>query len=161
MLKVQLAVSAHIRHCLTQYDSILASIKGHDAKLTAREIVYDQVQAIVDSWRRCVPEGRDSKPRTLVSGDSAAMLEANRQRRMRASTAKVTALEEALSEIRLNECEAAVQMDATQRRAQQKAQKMARRAYSWDRKKKEEATRLDRVQKERPRKGKYSPKTYR
>ena len=160
-LKVQLAVNAHIRHCLTQYDSILASNKGHDAKLTAREIAYDQVQAIAESWRGCVSRGRDSNPRTLVSGDTAATLEANRQRRIRASTAKVTALEEALSGMGLNEREVAVQIDAAQRRVQKKAQRMARRAQSWDKKKKEEAARLDRVQKGRPRKGKYPPKTYR
>ena len=156
-LKVQLAVNAHIRHCMTQYDSILANNKGHDAKLTAREIVYDQVQAIADSWRRCVSKGRHSKP-ALVSGDSAATLEANRQRRIRASTARITALEEALSGMRLNEREIAVQIDAAQRRAQKKAQKMIRRAHSGDKIKKEGATRLDTVQKDRPSKGKYPPK---
>ena len=151
-LKVQLAVNAHIRHRLTQYDSILASNKGHDAKLTARETVYDQVQAIAESWRGSVSGGRDSNPRTLVSGDSAATLQANRQRRTRASTANVTALEEALGGLHLNGLEAAVQTDAAQRRAQKRAKKLARRAHSGDKKKKGEAMRLDRVQNERPRK---------
>ena len=159
-LKVQLAVNAHIRHRLTPYDSILASNKGHDAKLTARETVYDQVQAIAESWRGCVSRGRDSRPRTLVSGDSAATLEANRQRRIRVNDAKVTALGEALSGMRLDEREVALQMDAAQRRAQKKAQKIARRVHSGDKQKKEKAARLDRVQQERPRKGKNPPKTY-
>lgn len=50
-LKVQLAVNAHIRHRMTNCDSILAANRGRDAKLAAREMVYDQVQAIADSWR--------------------------------------------------------------------------------------------------------------
>ena len=159
-LKVQLAVNAHIRHRLTQYDSILASDKGHDAKLTAREIVYDQVQAIAESWRGSMSRARDSKPRTLVSGDAAATLEANRQRRIRPSTANFTVLEEALSGMHLKEREAAVQTNAAQRRAQRKAQKMVRRAHARDKKRKDAGTRLDRVQKGRLRKGKYPPKAY-
>ena len=159
-VKVQLAVNAHIRHRLTQYDSILARNKGHDAKLTAREIVYEQVQAIAELWRGCVSRERDSKPRRLVSGDSAATLKVNRQRRIRASTANTTALEEALGGMRLSEHEGAVQVGAAQRRERKKAQKLVRRAHSGDKKKKEEAIHLDRVQKEKPRKGKYPPKTY-
>ena len=159
-VKVRLAVNAHIRHCLTQYDSILANNKGYDAKITAREIVYDQVQAIAESWRGCMSKGKDSKPRTPVSADSAATLEVNRQRRIRASTANATTLEEALSGMRLSEQEVAVEIDAAQRRERKKAQKLARRAHFGDKKKKEEAIHLDRVQKEKPRKGKYPPKTY-
>ena len=60
--------------------------------------------------------------------------------------------------MRLDRREAAVQTDAAQRRAQKKAQKLARRAHSRGKKKKEDTMRLDRVQKERPRKGKYPPK---
>ena len=103
-LKVQLAVNAHIRHRLTQYDSILAASKGRNAKLAARETVYGQVQAIADTWR-------DPNPRTPAPKDSAATLEANRQRRIRNSKAqKLTAnegqvLEEALSGLRLSENE--------------------------------------------------------
>lgn len=89
-LKVQLAVNAHIRHCLTQYDSILAASKGQDAKLAAREIVHGQVQAIADSWRTTSSQAGNSKSRTSEPRGSAATLEANRQRRSQRSKAQIT-----------------------------------------------------------------------
>ena len=89
-IKVQLAVNAHIRHRLTQYDAILAANKGQDAKLVVREIVNGQVQAIADSWRATSSQAGDSLPRTPVPKDPAAILEANRQRRIRTSKIQTT-----------------------------------------------------------------------
>ena len=163
-LKVQLAVNAHIRHRLTQYDSILASNKGQDAKLAARDMVYDQVKAIAESWRGGEFRLPNSKSPTRLTRDSAATFEANRQRRNRASNArKVTGLEEALRGMGLNESEreAAARTDAAQRRTQKKAQKAARRARARDKKKKEEATLSKKARKARHRKGKYLPTTSR
>lgn len=107
-LKMQLAVHAHIRHRLTQYDSILAANKGQDAKLAAREIVHGQVQAIADSWRTTSSQAGKSKSRTSEPRGSAATLEANRQRRSQRSKAQTTTtdgaqvLDETLGGLRLN-----------------------------------------------------------
>ena len=155
-LKVQLAVNAHIRHRLTQYDSILAANKGPDAKLTAREMVYGQVQAIADTWR-------DSKSRMPAPRNPAATLEANRQRRIRESEARRTTaneaqlLEEALGGLRLseNEREAAARIEAARRREQKKAEKVARRASSGNKKKRKVDLHPHGEQKGRPRKGGY------
>lgn len=134
-LKVQLAVNAHIRHRLTLYDSILAAAKGQDAKLTAREMVYGEVQAIADSWRAATPQTWISKSRTSVPTGSAARLEANRQRRTQQRKAQINdadeaqILEEALGGLRLNEKqrEAGAQAEAAQRLAQKMARKVARK----------------------------------
>lgn len=129
--KVQLAVNAHIRHRLTQYDSILAANKGQDFKLAAREMVHDQVQAIADSWRATSSQARIVKSETSVTKDSAAILNANRRRRTQqkktqnppADQAQVL---EALGGLHLNETQHEVK-DA-QQRAQKLTQKVARRA---------------------------------
>ncbi len=131
-LKVHLAVNAHIRHRLTQYDSILATNKEQDAKPAAREMVYNQVQAIADSWRASRPS------RTLRSSGSATILEDNRQRRNRRSEAQIKSadeaqiLETALGGLQLNENEreAWTHAEGAQRLAQKKAQKVARRNRS-------------------------------
>ena len=134
--KVQLAVNAHIRHRLTQYDSILAANKGQDVKFAAREMVHGQVQAIADSWRATGSQPRFKQSWTFVAKDSVATLEANRQRRTQQNTAQITSadeaqvLEEALGGLHLNETqqEAETRAKAAQRRAQKVAQKGARRA---------------------------------
>ena len=128
-LKVQLAVNAHIRHRLTEYDSILAANKEQDAKAAARQMVYDHVQAIADSWRASQPS------RTLRSSGSVTILEENRQRRIREREAKAKSadeaqiLETALEGLQLNENEreASTHAEGAQRLAQKKAQKVARR----------------------------------
>ena len=156
-IKVQLAVNAHIRHRMTQYDAILAANKGQDAKLAAREIVNGQVQAIADSWRATSSQAGDSESRTPVPKDSAAILEANRQRRIRTSKAQTTTsseaqvLEEALNGLRINgkEREANAPMEATQRRAQKKADKLARKTF-FRNKKRRDALRLHTEQQEGP-----------
>lgn len=108
-LKVQLAVNAHIRHRLTQYDSLMVTNKGQDAKLKARETVYSQVQAIAGSWRATSSQTSISKPHSSVPKNAAAILEANRQRRTRQIMAQTSpayeahVLENALGELRLNE----------------------------------------------------------
>ena len=181
-LKVQLAVHAHIRHRLTQYDSILAAKKGQDVKLAAREMVYGQVQAIADSWRATGSQGWNSKSRTSEPRDSAAILEANRQRRRRRRKAQkapaneAQVLEDALGELRLNEkqCEAGPQAEAAQRLTQKVAQKFTRKGSfpkaTWDllrqfeldpsvgmtKTEKKFVLRLQREQKEGLRKGKYT-----
>lgn len=155
-LKVQLAVNAHIRHRLTQYDSILAANKEPDAKLTAREMVYGQVQAIADTWR-------DPKPRILEPRNPAATLEANRQRRIRESEARRTTaneaqlLEKALSGLSLseNEREAAARTEAARKREQKKAERMARRAISGNKKKRKVDLRRHGEQRGGPGKGGY------
>ena len=157
-MKVQLAVNAHIRHRMTQYDAILAANKGQDAKLAAREIVNGQVQAIADSWRATSSQAGDSESRTPVPKDSAAILEANRQRRIRTSKAQtptaseVQVLEEALNGLRINEKEreANARMEATQRRAQKKAEKLARKTFFRNKKWRRDALRLHTEQQEGP-----------
>ena len=157
-IKVQLAVNAHIRHRMTQYDAILAANKGQDAKLAAREIVNGQVQAIANSWRATSSQAGDSESRTPVPKDSAAILEANRQRRIRTSKAQTTTaseaqvLEEALNGLRINEKEreANGRMEATQRRAQKKAEKLARKTFFGNKKKRRDALRLHIEQQEGP-----------
>lgn len=132
-LKVRLAVNAHIRHGLTQYDSILAANKGQDFKLAAREMVHDQVQAIADSWRARSSQARSLHCRTSSPKDSAAILKANRRRRRQKTKAQLIpsdqakVLEEALGGLHLNEIqhEADTQAKATQRRAQKVARKVA------------------------------------
>ena len=134
--KVQLAVNAHIRHRLTQYDSILAANKGQDVKLAAREMVHGQVQAIADSWRATGSQARFKKSWTFVPKDSAATLEANRQRRAQQNKAQITpaneaqVLEEALGGLHLNETqhEAETRAKAAQQRAQKMAQRVALKA---------------------------------
>lgn len=181
-LKVQLAVNAHIRHRLTQYDSILAANKEQNAKLAAREMVYNQIQAIADSWRATSSQTGNSKPPTSVPKGSASTLEANRQRRTTRSKAQTNpadeaqVLQEALDGLRLNgnQGEMGSRTEAAQRIAQKKAQKAARkgrfkettrellRQYELDpsiemtKKKKKAVLRLQMEQNERPRKGKYT-----
>lgn len=153
-LKVQLAVNAHIRHRLTQYDSLLAANKGQDVKLTARGMVYGQVQAIAEIWR-------GSNSRTSAPKNPAATLKANRQRRIRESEARRTTankaqlLEEAFSGLRLseNEHEAAARTEAAQQREKKKAEKVARRAGSGSKKKRRVDLRRHGERKGRPRKG--------
>ena len=167
-LKVQLAVNAHIRHRLTQYDSILAVNKGQDAKLAAREKVHDQVQAIADSWRATSSQALGAKSRMPVPKDSAATLKANRQRRTRTRKAKTSAadeaqvLEEALGGLRLseNEREAVARTEAAERRAQKKARKVARKTRSEIKQKKKKVLRLQGEQKEGFETGKYLQKVY-
>lgn len=149
-------MNAHIRHRLTQYDSLLAANKGQDAKLTAREMVYGQVQAIADTWR-------GSNSRTPALGNPAATLESNRQRRIRESGARrnttneARLLEEALSGLRLSETEreAAARTEAARRREQKKAEKVARRANFSNKKKRIVDLRQHGEQKGRPGKGGY------
>lgn len=156
-IKVQLAVNAHIRHRLTQYDAILAANKGQDAKLAAREVVNGQVQAIADSWRAPSSQAGVSVLRTPVPKDSAAILEANRQRRIRTSKAQTTTaseaqvLEEALNGLRINEKEheATARMKAAQRRAQKKAEKLAHKTFR-HKKRRRDALRLHTEQQEGP-----------
>lgn len=136
--KVQLAVNAHIRHRLTQYDSILAANKGQNVRVAAREMVNGQVQAIADSWRATGSQARFEKSWTYVPKDSAATLEANRRRRTQQNKAQIIpadeaqVLEEALGGLHLNETqhEAETRAKAAQRRAQRRkvAQKKARKA---------------------------------
>ncbi|KAF6231807.1 hypothetical protein HO173_010109 [Letharia columbiana] len=185
-LKVHLAVNAHIRHRLTQYDSILAANRGQDAKLAAREMVYGEVRAIADSWRATSSQTWNSNSRTSVPRGSAATLEANRQRRTQQSIAQTTpaneaqVLEEALSGLHLNENqrEVGARTEAAQRRAQKVAQKLARkgrfrettrdllRQYELDpsiemtKNKKKGVLRLQMEQKERRGKGKYPQKLH-
>ncbi len=180
-LKVQLAVNAHIRHRLTQYDSILAANKGQDAKLAAREIVYGQVIEIADSWRATSFQVSNPKLRTSAPKSSAATLEANRQRRTKRSNSQTPpadgtqVLSEALGGLRLIESqrEKGSHSEATQRIAQKVARKAARkghfkestrellRQYELDpsiemsKKKKKEILHLQMVQKESLRRGNY------
>ena len=132
-LKVQLAVNAHIRHRLTQYESLLAVNKRPDAKLAAREIVYGQVHAIADSWRATSSRARNSESKTPVPRKSATTLAANRQRRTQANKPQITpvdeaqVVEEALEGLQLSENERESRAEAAQRRAQKKAQKRARK----------------------------------
>ena len=131
--KVRLAVNAHIRHRLTQYDSILAANKGQDVKLAAREMVYDQVQAIADSWRATSSQARNVISRTSLPKDSAATLEANRRRRTQKikappiSSDQTQLLEAAIGGLHLNETrhEAETRAKAAQRRANKLAKKVA------------------------------------
>ena len=137
-LKIQLAVNAHIRHRLTQYDSLLAANRGQDAKLAAREMVYRQVQAIADSWRDTSSQAQTSKTRMSISRNSAAILEGNRQRRAQQGKANIKStdetqmLDEALEQLRLKENgeKAEAQVEATRQMAQKKAQKKARKSCS-------------------------------
>ncbi len=127
-----MAVNAHIRHRLTEYDSILAANKEQDAKPAARQMVYDHVQAIADSWRASQPS------RTLRSSGPVTILEENRQRRIRQREAKgksadeAQILETALEGLQLNENEreARTHAEGAQRLAQKKAQKVARKNRS-------------------------------
>ena len=145
-LKIQLAVNAHIRHRLTQYDSLLAGNREQHAKLAAREMVYGQVQAIADSWRAPSPQAQNSNSRMLVSRGSAATLQGNRQRRAQQiqvtmeSTEEAQILEEALDQLHLNENGdmTGARVEAAQRIAQEKAQIKARK------KKKKKLLRLQR-----------------
>lgn len=132
-LKVQLAVNAHIRHRLTLYDSILAADKGQDAKLTAREMVYSQVQAIADSWRATSSRAGSLIHKTSAPRGSAATLEANRQRRTlrdKAQANESQVLERALDGLCLNgkEREAGQRPKAAQRHALKVARKKAKEA---------------------------------
>ena len=135
-IKVHLAVYAHIRHRLTQYDSILAANKGQDARLAAREMVYGQVQAIADSWRATSSQVWNTEARTSIPRDSTAILEANRQRRDKLSKTQTVptdgpqVLEKALGGLRLDEDqrEAEVRVDAAttaQRRSRKAVRKFA------------------------------------
>ena len=132
-LKVQLAVNAHIRHRLTLYDSILAADEGQDAKLTAREMVYSQVQAIADSWRATSSRAGSLIHKTSAPQGSAATLEANRQRRTLRDTAQANeaqVLERALDGLCLNGKErgAGQRPKAAQRHALKVARKKAKEA---------------------------------
>ena len=135
-LKIQLAVNAHIRHRLTQYDSLLAANKGQDAKFAAREMVYRQVQEIADSWRATSSHAQNPKTRTLRSKYSAATLEKNRQRRAQQSNVRIKStdatqsLEGVLGQLRLNEHEekAGGQVEIAQLIAQRNASRKARTA---------------------------------
>ena len=137
-LKIQLAVNAHIRHRLTQYDSLLAANKGQDAKLAARDMVYRQVQAIADSWHDTSSQAQTSKTRMLISRDSAAILESNRQRRAQQGKANIQTtdetqiLEEALGQLRLKENgdKEGTQVEVVQQMAQKKAQRKSRKSCS-------------------------------
>ena len=113
-IKVELAVNAHIRHRLTQYDSILAASKWQDAKLVAREMVHGQVQAIADSWRATSSQAWNTKARTSVFKDSAETLEANRQRRTKGSKRQATPADEAQV---LDEALGGLHLDEKQREA--------------------------------------------
>lgn len=187
--KVQLAVNAHIRHRLTQYDSILAANKGQDVKLAAREVVHGQVQVIANSWRAAGSQPRSKKPWTFVPKDSAATLEANRQRRTQQNKAQITpadeaqVLGEALGGLHLNETQHEVETrtEVAQRRAQKMAQNVARKAkesrfsdytrnllrqYELDpsiemsKKQKRKVLRLQTEQRQRHGKGKEPPKMH-
>lgn len=111
-LRVTLAVNAHIRHRLTDYDSLLsrlvASGQDHDAKRMARETVDDQVSGIADSWRAdggasVLASLNTAMKRTYISTTSkaAATLEKNRSRRKNKAQGK--ALEKALEGLGLDE----------------------------------------------------------
>ncbi len=180
-LKVQLAVNAHIRHRLTQYDSILAANKGQDAKFAAREMVYSQVLKIADSWRATGFQASNSKSRTSGPKGSAATLKANRQRRTERSKAQAPpadgaqVLSEALDGLHLIESPSAEgsHSEAAQRIAQKVARKAARRGHfkestrellrqyeldpsiEMSKKKKKEILHLQTVQKESLRRGYY------
>ena len=134
--KIQLAVNAHIRHRLTQYDSILKDNKDKEAKFMARDIVRAQVQAIANSWRGTASQKSSSQPRSLASIKSAATLIKNRQRRAQQREAQIIprdaqVLDSALDERSLNEVghEATVvrpQANASQCSAHQGLKKAAR-----------------------------------
>ena len=141
--KVRLAVKAHIRHCLTPYDSILAANKGQYDKRAARDIVYSQVQAIADSWRATSSQPQIlqiSRPQTTASNGSAATLKTNRRRRVQCSKEQLASLDEAQSlaeafgGLRLTEeqVETAARAAAAQRLAQNVARKVARKGRSRD-----------------------------
>ena len=57
VVKANLAVNAHIRHTMTDYDSLYSTLKAadpshaQDVRTQARIAVYDQVKRIADSWR--------------------------------------------------------------------------------------------------------------
>ena len=139
--KVQLAVKAHIRHRLTPYDSILAANEGQHDKRAARDMVYSQVEAIADSWRATSSQPQISQispPQTTASNGSAALLKANRQRRVQRSKEQLASLDEAQSlgeafgGLRLteNQIETVARAEATQRLAQKVARKVVRKGRS-------------------------------
>ena len=141
--KVRLAVKAHIRHCLTPYDSILAANKGQYDKRAARDMVYFQVEAIADSWRATSSQPQNlqiSQPQTTASNGSAATLKTNRRRRVQRSKEQLASLDEAQSlaeafgGLRLTEeqVETAARAAAAQRLAQKVARKVARKGRSQD-----------------------------
>lgn len=63
-LRAEFAVTAHIRHCHTDYDENYRQVASYndlsktDLKSRQRARVYDQVKAIADSWRGC-KDGED------------------------------------------------------------------------------------------------------
>lgn len=88
-LRITLAVKAHIRHRLTDYDNILSSKTGKDPddKQKARQIVHHEIEAIAVIWRKEIDNNRvgsskASKPSATASTDtgSAGTLWANRLR---------------------------------------------------------------------------------
>jgi hypothetical protein len=51
---IRLAVAAHIRHCHTNYDELLARYADRE---TSRREVRDQVSAILENWQKPVDQG--------------------------------------------------------------------------------------------------------
>ncbi|KAI9888289.1 MAG: hypothetical protein M1814_000761 [Vezdaea aestivalis] len=49
--RVDLAVVAHIRHCFTDYDSLLKADKQSDARRKARQTIEETIMAQVVEWR--------------------------------------------------------------------------------------------------------------
>ena len=70
VVKANLAVNAHIRHNMTDYDSLYSTLKAadpaQDVRTQARNAVYDQVKRIADLWRTGV-----SRPALAEVGNSA------------------------------------------------------------------------------------------
>ena len=69
VVKANLAVNAHIRHTMTDYDSLYSTMKAagpaQDVRTQARIAVYDQVKRIADSWRTGI-----SRPALAEVGNS-------------------------------------------------------------------------------------------